>query len=95
MQKLTPIHLRGIVIAAAWENNGAVSAVDIAGYDEKRYRVADNLVGKQLKQLVKERLIIDGMIEMTANRTILHVKSFQHDIPAGAPFDLQSNPDSD
>jgi hypothetical protein len=95
MQKLTPIHLRGIVIAAAWGENGAVSAVDIADYDEKRYRVADNFVGKQLKQWVKERLIIDGIVETTANRTILHVKSFQHDIPAGVPFDSQSNPDSE
>jgi hypothetical protein len=95
MKKLTPIHLKGIVIAATWENNGAVSAVDIAGYDEKRYRVADNLVGQQLKQLVKERLVIDGIVEMTANRTILHVKSFQRDIPGAMPFDLQSNPDPD
>jgi hypothetical protein len=93
MQKLTPIHLKGIVIAAAWGENGAVSAVDIASFDEKKYRVADNLVGKQLKQLVKERLIIDGMIETTPNRAILHVKSFQRDVAEPTPFNLPSNCD--
>jgi hypothetical protein len=85
MQKLTPIHLEGIVIAAAWEKNGAVSAVDIAAYDEKRYRVADNLVGQQLKQLVKERLIIDGFIEATADRTILHITSYHREVPHKTP----------
>ncbi|BBO84916.1 hypothetical protein DSCO28_54820 [Desulfosarcina ovata subsp. sediminis] len=79
MQKLIPVQMKGIVIAAAWGENGDITAVDIAGYDEKRYRVADDLVGRQLKQWIKERLIVDGMIEKTGNRTILHVKAFQRD----------------
>ncbi|BBO91370.1 hypothetical protein [Desulfosarcina ovata] len=79
MQKLIPIQMKGIVIAAAWGEHGDITAVDIAGYDEKRYRVADDLVGRQLKQLIKERLIVDGMIEKTGNRNILHVKAFQRD----------------
>jgi hypothetical protein len=95
MKKLTPIQMKGIVIAAAWGRNGDVTAVDIAGYDEKRYRVADNLVGKQLKQLVKQRLVIDGMIEAMANRAILHVKSFQRDETEPTAFNLPSNCDPD
>jgi hypothetical protein len=77
MHKPTPIKLKGIVIAAAWNKNGDVSAVDIAGYDEKRYRVADDFLGRQLRRFVKERLIIDGIVETTANRLTIHVKKFR------------------
>lgn len=81
MGKQRPIRLTGIVIAAAWKKNGDIAAVDIAGYDEKRYRVADDPTGRRLRQLVRERLVIDGLIEQTAGQAIIHVKRFHCDHP--------------
>jgi hypothetical protein len=79
MQQRTPVRLRGIAIAAAWENGGAVTAVDIAGYDEQRYRVVDDGTGKRLRRFIKERLIVEGEVESTGQMTLLHVKHFERD----------------
>lgn len=79
MQKRTPISLNGIVIAAAWERNGEISAVDISGYDERRYRVADDLMGRRLRQFVPKKLIVDSVIESTTNGETIDVLRFQLD----------------
>ncbi len=86
MGKQRPIRLKGIVIAAAWKKNGDIAAVDLAGYDEERYRVADNSTGRRLRQLVQERLVVDGVIEKTAGQAIIHVKRFHFD--HAAPVDV-------
>jgi hypothetical protein len=79
MQQRTPIRLKGIVIAAAWEKNGEISAVDIAGYDEKRYRVVDDLMGRRLRQFIHKKLIVDGVVDSTTNGEIIYVERFHFD----------------
>ena len=81
MKKQTPIHLKGIVIPAAWDKKGDISALEIAGYDEKRYRVANDLNGRRLRQFIHERIIVEGVIEITTDRTTIYVKGFHFDTP--------------
>ena len=57
MDERPSIDLKGIVIAAEWAPDGDVTAVDIAGYDEKRYRIADDSRGRQLRRLVKRKVV--------------------------------------
>ncbi|BBO75590.1 hypothetical protein DSCW_30070 [Desulfosarcina widdelii] len=73
------VTLKGIVVAADWETNGKVSAVDIAGYDEKRYRVADELMGPRLLNLVKERIIAQGTVVSENQRNVIYVHRFRLD----------------
>ena len=73
------IELKGIIIAAAWGPNGEVSEVDMAGYDEKRYRIADDSVGRQLVQLVKKAVVIRGIIDFENQQNVVHVQSFRRD----------------
>ncbi|WP_319524501.1 hypothetical protein [uncultured Desulfosarcina sp.] len=84
------VTLKGIVVAAGWDLNGAVSAVDIAGYDEKRYRVADELMGPQLLKLVKERIIAQGTVASKNQRNVIYVHRFRLDddepVPAVVVF---------
>lgn len=79
MKKQTRIHLKGIVIPAAWDKKGAISALEIAGYDEKRYRVADDLIGRRLNQCIHERVEVDGVIETTTDPATIYVKGFHFD----------------
>jgi hypothetical protein len=79
MKKQTPIRLKGIVIPAAWDNKGDISALEIAGYDEKKYRVADDLIGRRLRQCIHERIVVEGVIEKTADRATIYVKGFHFD----------------
>lgn len=79
MGKQTAVTIRGIVIAAAWKQNGEILAVDIAGYDEKRYRIADNHFGLQLRALIKQRIVVDGFIETKNNNSVIHIHHFHID----------------
>lgn len=79
MSDLNRIELRGLVVAAAWKANGEVAAVDIAGYDEKRYRVADDGMGKSLRAHLKMRVIIDGLAEQRGDAVVVHVVGFRID----------------
>lgn len=79
MERPTAITIRGIVIAAAWKQNGEITAVDIAGFDEKRYRIADNHMGTQLRMLIKEQIIVDGIIESENNMSVIKIHHFRID----------------
>jgi hypothetical protein len=79
MGKRIAITIRGIVIAAAWKQNGEISAVDIAGYDENRYRVANDHFGIQLQGLIKKRIVVDGFVETENNKSVLYIRHFQID----------------
>lgn len=79
MDKPNAITIQGIVIAAAWKPGGEIMAVDIAGFDEKRYRIANDDMGSQLRVLIKKRIVADGFIEMKNNQSVLHVRHFQID----------------
>lgn len=89
MNVITSINLKGIVIAAEWGPDGDVSAVDIAGYDEKRYRVANDPKGLQLRQLIKQTVRVNGRLVVEDRRNIIHVVRFRLDADEPAPADLE------
>lgn len=76
-QNLTTI--RGIILAAGWEQNGAISAVDIAGYDEKTYRVVNDALGEQLRPLIKKRVAAEGIVTLQAGMLTIRVQRYQLD----------------
>ena len=83
MKNRIPIRLKGIVIAADWGSNGKVQAVDIAGCDEKRYRVADSPVGRQLLEHPRTRVFLSGTIDWTTEPATVYVDRFRTDDPDG------------
>jgi hypothetical protein len=72
-----PISIQGIVIAAAWTPNGDVTEVDIAGYDEKRYRVVGDHIGGQLRDHIKKRVVVDGVVKTIKGSLVITVKRFR------------------
>lgn len=81
MNKQAPVSIGGIVIAAAWAPNGDVTEIDIAGYDEKRYRVATNPVGCQLRDHVKKSVVVDGVVKPRKDGLEITVQRFRIDRP--------------
>jgi hypothetical protein len=77
MAKQEPTTIRGIVLAAGWEKNGRISTVDIAGYDERTYRVVNDAIGKKLLDHVKRQVVALGRVTMRENRLCLYVSHFQ------------------
>lgn len=78
MKKQITTTVEGIVIAAAWDENGDISALDIAGNDEKRYHIADDPIGRQLRHYVRKRLVVDGTIEVSFKGITIYVKRFRN-----------------
>lgn len=74
-QNLTTI--RGIILAAGWGEDGGISAVDIAGYDEKRYRVVSDAMGRKLKDHVRQQVVARGRVTTRENRLSIYVSHFQ------------------
>jgi hypothetical protein len=77
MEILTTV--RGIIIAAGWESNGEISAVDIAGYDEKTYRVVNDEIGKRLRSFIKMRVAADGIVTTQMDMLTIQLHRFQID----------------
>ena len=77
MAKQNPTTIRGIILAAGWEKNGGISAVDIAGYDEKRYRVVNDAMGRQLHDHMRKQVVVQGRVTMRENRLSIYVSRFQ------------------
>ena len=73
------IDIKGIVIAAEWGPDGNVSAVDLAGYDEKRYRIANDPRGHQLHGLVKHSVVIHGRLTSENKQNTIHVEYYRLD----------------
>ena len=73
------ITIKGIVIAADWDPSGDVSAVDIAGYDEKRYRVADNPMALQMRRYIRKSVVVQGRLSIDNHRNLIVVEDFRLD----------------
>lgn len=51
--------------------------MDIAGYDEKRYRVINDAMGRQLHAHVRQQVVAQGRVIMLENRLSIYVSRFQ------------------
>lgn len=76
METTTKTTIRGIVLAADWKPNGEVTAVDIAGYDERKYRVIDDKTGMKLRALLKEKIVAEGLVNATTPMWTIRVVRF-------------------
>ena len=76
MAKQKPTTIQGIILAAGWGKNGGISAVNIAGYDEKTYRVVNNAMGKKLLDHVRRQVVAHGRVAMRENRLCIYVSQF-------------------
>lgn len=81
MKKQDPISINGIVVAAVWTPEGDVTEVDIAGYDEKRYRVVGDRIGGQLRDHVKKSVVVDGVVKRLKGGLVITVKQFRINDP--------------
>lgn len=76
MKKLHQTTVRGIIIASCWSKDGRVSAVDIAGFDEKRYRVVNDKTGRQLHALTMQQVTAEGSLAMRGDAMYIQISGF-------------------
>jgi hypothetical protein len=76
-EQLTRIY--GIVLAAGWKKNGDVSEVDLADYDEKKYRVVNDARGRRLRPHIQSRVVVDGFVSQLKDRLTIKIHHFAVD----------------
>lgn len=76
VDKLTTV--RGIVIPADWDEEGNMIAVAISGSDEQEYLIEKDAKGKQLLELIRHEIEIDGLVSKAIKgRKAIKVKSYR------------------
>ena len=56
------VSLKGLVLPAKWDENGDVTALKLATFDEKEYAVINDVVGKELFQHVRQEIFARGCL---------------------------------
>jgi len=70
--------VRGILIPVAWDQEGNVLAVGLAGIDEKEYLIDNHKELKGLLRLLRTEVEIRGVLRREAGKQIIAVTSFSH-----------------
>jgi hypothetical protein len=65
------VTIRGLVIPAAWDENGKVTGVHISTYDEKQYFVESNEHLDELLQLIGQETEINGEVRHEGRKNFL------------------------
>jgi hypothetical protein len=74
--------IRGIVIPVTWGEDGEVISIAIDTYQEERYRVAENVMGRQLRDLLRKRVWVEGKVKISKNRPlVIEVSDYKPDEP--------------
>jgi hypothetical protein len=66
--------IRGIVIPDEWDSKGRAYGVAIATYDEEKIPVLINSVGRQLFPLLRQRVIVKGILHEYGASASIDVK---------------------
>ena len=68
--------IKGIVIPAAWDQNGKIISLAIATDDEQEYLIETRQIFTKLKSLLREEVVVTGTIRQTEKNKIIDVKSY-------------------
>ena len=68
--------IKGIVIPAAWDQNGKIITLAIATDDEKEYLIDSRRVVSKLIHLLRQEVVVTGTINQTRKNRYIQVKSY-------------------
>ena len=74
--KAMMICVEGIIIPANWDEKGNVVELAIATRDEKEYLITDKDQVAILKPLLRQEVVISGILQTKRGRRIIKVKKF-------------------
>jgi hypothetical protein len=68
--------IKGIVIPAAWDQNGKIISLAIATNDEQEYLIDTRQTVTKLISLLRQEVVVTGSIRKTEKNKIIRVKSY-------------------
>lgn len=73
------IILKGLVVPVNWDNQGNVTGIAIAGYNEMESVLLMDDVGIRLMALLHEKVVIEGRKVKIDNMDVIEVRRFDKD----------------
>ena len=70
------ICLKGIVIPAAWDQNGNIISLAIATDDEQEYLIDSRQRIAKLISLLRQEVVVSGTIKQSEKNKIIRVESY-------------------
>ncbi|MGD1973077.1 MAG: hypothetical protein PVH85_18225 [Desulfobacterales bacterium] len=68
--------IKGIIIPAAWDQDGNIISLAIATDDEQEYLIETRQRITKLISLLRQEVVLNGTIEKTEKNKIIRVKSY-------------------
>ena len=69
--------IKGIVIPSDWDSNGNVISMAIATRNEEEYIIENHQKLLNLKELLRQEVVVNGSIKCRNNSKIINVKSIR------------------
>lgn len=70
------ICIEGVIIPANWDNKGNIVDLAVATRDEEEYLIADKDQVFRLKRLLRQEVVIEGILKTKEGKKIIKVKRF-------------------
>ncbi|MBW2710238.1 MAG: hypothetical protein JRD04_13465 [Deltaproteobacteria bacterium] len=70
------ITVKGILLPSEWDESGAVIALTLFTFDEDEYRVERNETTRELLDVLRHELLVEGYSRWEQDRKILRVTEF-------------------
>jgi hypothetical protein len=68
--------LKGIVIPAAWDQNGNIISLAIATDDEQEYLIETRRMVTKLMSLLRQEVVVTGTIMPAAKNNVIRITSY-------------------
>ena len=69
--------IKGIVIPSDWDSNGNVISMAIATRNEEEYIIENHQKLLNLKELLRQEVVVNGSIKCRNNSKVINVKSIR------------------
>jgi hypothetical protein len=69
--------IKGIVIPSDWDSNGNVISMAIATRNEEEYIIENHQKLLNLKELLRQEVVVNGSIKCRNNYKVINVKSIR------------------
>jgi hypothetical protein len=79
MNKAIATTIHGIVIPDVWDERGTVLSVAIFTYQEEKIRVIDDTRGKALKDHIRKRVSVDGVLSSQGEAPAIRIRHYRID----------------
>jgi hypothetical protein len=68
--------IRGILVPAAWDENGNIIRIALATEEEEHYLIDLSGRGRDVARLIREKVTVLGQIRQEGNKRILAVEDY-------------------